>query len=468
MRHCEMRDVTADEARRRLRDLATNRLGLARSAMPDVQIDRALERLTTGLKDPVAEIIDGLGALSLNDPAWQRVVAALVIGETRFFRQTTWFSQLEEYVLKPLIADELKSGRKRLRLWSAACASGEEAYTLAMLVDRLLPSYDGWDISIAGTDINARFLEDARRGVYPARSLRELDDGACRRYFQPVDGDRFKVVASLRNRVSWQVLNLADKAPAGDKRFTNVDLIICRNVLMYLTPEHQRSAAGRLIERLGPRGWLAVAPAEAVAEWYRPLMPVNVPSAIFFRAEPADQNPQSRKPPQRAPHALRTRAKRAGVVAAPNSATAKIVAKPPPAEDEIKRIRELADRGRLAEARLHCETLLSSDSLSYDAQLLLALICDELRDGPAALQAAQRAIYLNPTSAPAHFLCGMALARLGRSQQAKQKMNDVMQLLDAGGAIVSSAWDVSEERLRSAAADNLAGSNASGLTIGAR
>jgi chemotaxis protein methyltransferase CheR len=246
-----------------------------------------------------------------------------------------------------------------------------------------------------------------------------------------------------------------------------VDLIICRNVLMYLTPEHQRSAAGRLIERLGARGWLAVAPAEAVAEWYRPLMPVNVPSAIFFRAEPANPNLQSRKPMQ-APYTLRTRAKRAGVVAAANSANVKIVATGPPAEDEIKRIRQLADRGRLTEARLHCETLLSSDSLSYDAQLLLALICDELRDGPAVLQAAQRAIYLNPTSAPAHFLYGTALARLGRSLQAKRKMNDVMQLLDAGGVTVSSAWDISEERLRSAAADYLAGSNDSGLTVGAR
>jgi chemotaxis protein methyltransferase CheR len=443
-----------------LRRLATGRLGFAASAMSDDRVDRVLDRLTDGSETSIAAALDGLNGLSLEAPAWKHVIEELVVGETRFFRQGTWFSQLEEQVLKPLLEERLRTGRKRLRLWSAGCATGEETYTLAMLVDRFLPSRDGWQISIVGTDINARYLDAARRGVYHARSLRELDQETRERYFRAHGADGFKISAPVRKLVSWATLNLVDGSLPDDERFADVDLIVCRNVLIYLMPEQQRSVARRLGGCLAERGWLAVAPAEAVADWYRPLTPVNFPSAIFFRAAPAPSSGRPQAPAAAAPGKAPQRNHREHVTIA--------VGKPPRSDDAIERIRGFADRGELDAARRHCEELLASEGLHYDAYLLLALVCNEMRDDAAALQAAQRAIYLNPTSAPAHFICGTTFARLGRKQRAQQKMNDVLQLLDSGPVTTSAAWDVTEDRLRSAAADYLAGGREIEVTVGAR
>lgn len=411
--------------------------------MPDARVHALLAHLPT---------LDDLAGLSLEHPAWRMIVDALVIGETHFFRQASWFSQLVTHALRPLIERRLRHGPKRLRLWSAACATGEEAYTLAIVIDQLLPDRDGWDIRIVGSDLSASFLDEARRGVYRAWSLRELDPQTRERAFQEIEPGRFALAPRLREMVTFQTLNLADAVLPDDGDLIDVDLIVCRNVLMYLAPEHQRAVARRLVSRLGADGWLAVAPAEAIAGWFRPLTPVNVQSAIFFRVGA----PAPRVGPPLEPHAVpRAAARRAR----PHATSAAVVRALPPAVDRprvIERIREIADHGDLKSARAQCETLLAQGSLDYDAQLLLGLICQEQDDAPAALAAFRRAIYIDPAAAAAHFLCATSLRRLARAGQARREMEIVLHLLDAGPSAPSPSWDVPREQLRSTAAAYLA------------
>jgi chemotaxis protein methyltransferase CheR len=281
--------VTGDEARTRLRACATARLGFAPSAMVDGRIDDALGRLTHA-GSSAAAVLDALASLAFDAPAWQVVVEALAVGETNFFRQPAWFSQLERQILRPAIERRQSTGAKRLRIWSAGCATGEEAYSLAILVLRLLPNADGWEINITGTDVSNAFLSHAARAVYREWSLRELDDATRERHFTKLDSGRFALRPATRAWVTFTPLNLADEEP-WDSRLTGLDLIVCRNVLMYLAPERQRAIAQRLIECLAPDGWLATAPAEATAEWFHPLKPVNVPSAVLFRRDPFAQEP---------------------------------------------------------------------------------------------------------------------------------------------------------------------------------
>jgi chemotaxis protein methyltransferase CheR len=278
-----------ERARERLRQLATDRLGLASSALVDARIDDALSRLGGN----VAEALDALTSLSFDTPLWQTVVAALTIGETNFFRQPGWFSQLEQQVLGPAIERRRASGPKHLRIWSAGCATGEEAYSLAMLVARLLRGTQGWSISIVGTDLNTAALGEARRGVYREWSLRDVDAATRLLHFQRLASGRFELAPATRALVRFQTLNLAADEPWTDPRLSNLDLIVCRNVLMYLSPERQRAVAQRLIASLAPDGWIATAPAEATADWFRPLTPVNVPSAVLFRrAAPVTELPR--------------------------------------------------------------------------------------------------------------------------------------------------------------------------------
>jgi chemotaxis methyl-accepting protein methylase/chemotaxis signal transduction protein len=277
-------------ARTQLRDLAGERLGFATSALPDSRIDDALRTLHD-------TPLEHLASLPFDGPQWQAVIGALTIGETNFFRQPAWFAQLERQILGPAIAQRSRAGPKRLRLWSAGCASGEEAYSLAILVSRLLRDARGWEISILGTDLSAAYLDEARRATYREWSLREVDEFTRRQHFRQ-SASRFELLPATRNLVSFELLNLAGNEPWTDPRLIDLDLIVCRNVLMYLAPQHQRNVAQRLMARLAVDGWLATAPAEATAEWFRPLTPVNVPSAVLFRRVlPGGDAARSDEPP---------------------------------------------------------------------------------------------------------------------------------------------------------------------------
>lgn len=452
-----MPNVVLPDARRQLRSLVLERLGIAPSPTHEYRVDRALERLMS-VKETASPSAAhaALASLAYQTPPWQLVIDALVVGETRFFRQSPWFSQLEQHVLTPIVEQRLRTGTKRLRLWSAACATGEETYTLVIMLHRLLGSNADWDIRVIGTDINARFLADARRAIYREWSLREVDPGTRSRYFRELGSGQFEVAAPIREMVTFRTLNLiGSAAPGEDLDLADVDLIVCRNMLMYLTPAYQQDVARRLVAAVAPNGWLAVAPAEATAEWFRPLVPLNVPSAIFFHhpvAPNAAQQTAPRPIAQRAPNSIRPRAqpaKNAALGIAKSAGTG--------GADEIGRIRVLLNCGDLDTARGRCEAFLVDDSLSYAANLLLALICEELDDMPSALAAAKRATYLEPQSAAAHFLSATALARLGRTPDARRKMEIVVQLLDSGAPTRFDSWDVSVDRLRKAAVDYLDG-----------
>lgn len=277
-----------DDARARLRTLATERLGMAPSALVDARVDSALLALTSaGAADAT---LDTLSTLALDAPRWQAVVEALTVGETNFFRQPGWFAQLAAQILRPVIDRRRLHGPKRLRIWSAGCATGEEAYSLAIMVTQLLPRADDWEISIIGTDISAAFLAAAQRAVYREWSLRDVDATVRAQHFRKLDSGRFELLETTRAMVRFESLNLA--APeAWDAKLTGFDLIVCRNVLMYFALERQREIAQRLIARLAPDGWLATAPAEATAEWFRPLIPLSVPSAVLFHHAPPPASP---------------------------------------------------------------------------------------------------------------------------------------------------------------------------------
>lgn len=276
--------MIAGPPRARLRDLAGAQLGLAPSAMADARIDDALARLSAS--GDVDASLGALAACAFDDPLWQKVIEALTIGETNFFRQPAWFGQLEEQILLPLIERRRNAGPKRLRVWSAGCATGEETYSLAILIARLMRRAPDWEISVVGTDVSTAFLAEARRGVYREWSLREVDTATRLQHFRKLDSGSFELLPATRALVSFEPRNLAGEEPWNDPRLLDLDLIVCRNVLMYFAPERQQAVAQRLITSLGAGGWLATAPAEATAEWFRPLTPVNVPSAVLFRRDP--------------------------------------------------------------------------------------------------------------------------------------------------------------------------------------
>jgi tetratricopeptide (TPR) repeat protein len=183
---------------------------------------------------------------------------------------------------------------------------------------------------------------------------------------------------------------------------------------MYLKPDMQRNVAGYLTRALGNQGWLAVTPAEASAEWFKPLIPVNVPEAIFFSKQPSVATGER--------HYAALGEPIGHEVYAPTPIEMPTVAAKAPIDVklELEDLRLLANRGDLAEARLRCLSLLETDNLDSNASILLAEICSELNDAPAAYEAAKRAVYLSPASSHAQMLLAGILSRLGHDARARK------------------------------------------------
>ena len=190
----------------------------------------------------------------------QRVVEALLNNETYFFRDRTPFDQLGQAVL-PRLA-ELRGGSKRLRIWSAGCSTGQEVYSLAMLFAEDPTRWAGWSIDILGSDVSEGMVERARAGLYTQFEVqRGLGVTQMIRWFEETDAG-WRAAEGLRKNVRFQVHNLLEPAPhPGNGQF---DIILCRNVLLYLNIDKKRLAFDRLASALAPDGMLMLGAGETV------------------------------------------------------------------------------------------------------------------------------------------------------------------------------------------------------------
>ena len=206
---------------------------------------------------------------------WSNLLDRLTVQETRFFRHLPSFELLAGYVRERLPA----LGRP-LALWSVGCSSGEEPYSLAMVVAEALrelelPSLYG----MSGTDISLSALGKAREALYPARKLAAVGDELKRRYFREEADGRYRVRAALAGRgwwTRWTVLDL------GQAPMSGLDVIFCQNLLIYFRRWRRRDILNRLAERLAPGGLLVIGVGE-VAEWQHPdLVPVADERVLAF------------------------------------------------------------------------------------------------------------------------------------------------------------------------------------------
>jgi chemotaxis protein methyltransferase CheR len=189
-----------------------------------------------------------------------QVVEALLNNETYFFRDRLPFDTLQAKLLPELRA--ARAGTRRLRIWSAGCSTGQEAYTLAMMFAEDPLKWQGWTIDIVGTDVSSAAIDRARAATYSQFEVqRGLAITQMIRWFEET-ADGWRASEALRRTVRFQVHNLLeDRPPAGDQGF---DLALCRNVLLYLSPEKRTQAFDRLADALAPDGALMLGAGETV------------------------------------------------------------------------------------------------------------------------------------------------------------------------------------------------------------
>jgi chemotaxis methyl-accepting protein methylase len=207
------------------------------------------------------------------------LVEEAATGESRFFRRPDQFDLLREKILPGLIAD--RPPREKLRLWSAACSTGEEAYSLAIAFDQTKAEQSDKQVEVFATDVRNRALLEASQARYRSTELGELADDVRDKYFERAEGGFYIVVSGIRRLVAFRRVNLLDKLfwKGLTRRF---DLIVCADQLAYLHGAAARQMAANLVNSLREGGYLMVAPSEVNLVHSSSLIQL-VDSPTFFR-----------------------------------------------------------------------------------------------------------------------------------------------------------------------------------------
>jgi chemotaxis protein methyltransferase CheR len=391
--------MLSDSLLQALSERVASQLGLRvpRERWPD--LTRAIDSLGGGWTDLAAP---------LQRAQIETLASHLAVGETYFFREPAAFAALEDEVLPALIAARRAEGRYVLRLWSAGCCTGEEPYTLAILLDRLIPDLQRWDITILGTDIHPGFLARAEEGVYNEWSFRGVTDAVRQRYFEPVDSGLYAVRPELKRLVRFAYANLADTLDVGSE----MDLVLCRHVLMYFDPAQAARALSRLRATLINGAYLVLGSAEIPAAPLAGFERVSLRAAVLYRKH-------SEIAVRHAPASIaRPRV--------PRSRTARKL----DARSLLARAQSLADGGQLIHAEGLCRQAIAADPCDAAVHRLHALVHEELGQLGVAKAALRRALYLDPRCVLAHVALARVCKRLGEADRAARHVAQALALLE--------------------------------------
>ena len=194
------------------------------------------------------------------DQELSEVIDQLTTNETYFFREDFQLKTFVEDILPEIRKRKEKEGKKTLRIWSAGCSSGEEPYTIAMLLlDQ--PWLKSWRVEVIGTDISQRVLHMAREGVYGDASFRSTNPLQKMRFFNEIEG-KSRIKDEVRNLVSISYLNLFDTTRIG--LLGKMDVIFCRNVIIYFDKAGKKSVIENFLQRLVPEGFLLLGHSESL------------------------------------------------------------------------------------------------------------------------------------------------------------------------------------------------------------
>jgi chemotaxis protein methyltransferase CheR len=189
------------------------------------------------------------------------IAEILTTNETYFFRENLQLKAFSDEILPEIKAEFEKNGQKELKIWSAGCSTGEEPYTLAMLIkDSGL--FDGWNIEIFGSDISLRVLTAARNGVYSKSSFRFTNKRYIDKYFTPMDGGAHRIIDDIKDMVTFGQLNLINTSKAGT--IEKADIIFCRNVIIYFDDKTKKQVIESFYKRLKDKGFLFLGHSETL------------------------------------------------------------------------------------------------------------------------------------------------------------------------------------------------------------
>lgn len=286
--------LTEDE-RTRFLDLVDQRFGIRGSQYGAAHMDEAVAEVLpdSGFKSPL-ELLDSIEASA--DPRWLcELVEHLTVGETYFLRDAAQVRAIRDTILPEVAARRLNE--RRLRVWSAGCSTGEEIYSMAILVSES-GLFRDWDVALLGTDVNRESLRRAREARYSQWSFRATPERTRERYFESSEAE-WRLIDRIRRmaRFAWLNLGADPFMPAA----TDCDVILCRNVTIYFDDGATQRLYGALISALAPGGWLVLGPSDPLPSDRGGLERIDVPEAVLWRRIKTPSKVEPPRTPVRTP-----------------------------------------------------------------------------------------------------------------------------------------------------------------------
>lgn len=258
------------------------KMGLGLSKKSSADIEKKMVDIARSLDfENTASCIKWLMTGQLNQKELAVLTFHLTVGETYFFRNEGLFTALEKHIFPSIIKAHKKD--QNMRIWSAGCCTGEEPYSLAILLHRLLPDLNDWNINLVGTDINREFLSKAEKGIYKKWSFRTLPQEIKNKYFIKNKDGSYTIIPEIQKMVKFSYLNLVeDNYPDPIQGTYEMDLILCHNVLIYFSDKQIKKTIHQLTKTLGEHGMLSVAPIETPFVAEKHLIPQRYDRTTYF------------------------------------------------------------------------------------------------------------------------------------------------------------------------------------------
>jgi len=377
---------------------------------------------------------------------WQQFVCLVTNRESYFFRDKGQFALLRQTILPELIRHNQRS--KILRICSAGCSTGQEPYSLAILLRELIPDFDSWSVNIYGVDINRESLDHALKGLYNVWSFRQVEDEIKDRYFKSLAG-YYQLDPQVKRAVRFQQVNLVrDALPRLESDLRDMDLIICRNVFIYFTDQAISKVVEKFFQTLKMNGYLLTGHAELGAHHVRAFHSQLFPESVIYQKRSGNfgataPSTTRHTPPETKPSALEAlnRQLEKTKINAVNSSTVsyrpKIKASQPqttaprtPKQGNplLTEAQSLIDNKSYHLAQKKLEQVLQQDPQNFNACYLMAELKANLGQYEPAKDWSQKAASLNAFNAKPYHLIAHIAEEQGNLEEAKQALKKIIYL----------------------------------------
>ena len=381
---------------------------------------------------------------------WEKLIVLLTNNESYFFRDKGQLNLLKNQIFPDLI--KRRQAQKTIRICSAGCSTGQEPYTLAVLLKELLPDFQQWNLLILGVDLDRQAIEEAARGIYEPWSFRGVDEDIKQRYFQKID-NQYHLNPEIKKLVKFQTVNLVqDLFPQSQSELREMDLILCRNVFIYFESSAIAKVLDKIYQTLQPSGYFLTGHTELSAQNLSQFDKVIFPESIVYqrpserKAQPETINKQNlgttekkraiavptkpvisyKKTTEASPKKSSESTLNTNNIAA--SDTPKTVLQEPSVLEIFIEVESLLSQEKYELALEQIQKALKIDSKNFKAHYFLAQIHANLGQYEQAIQSCQQALKIDSFAVSPYYLLAKIAEEQGNIEEAKRILKQIIYL----------------------------------------